>query len=1005
MPPMKDFELNELRKSAASKGERLWRSLQEFPGSDAFRNFGVPELPGSWTDSMDRRQMLRLIGASLALAGFTACSSPPPEKIVPYVHEPEGLVPGRPLFYASAMPLSGYGKGVLVESHLGRPTKIEGNPKHPASLGATDIFGQASILSLYDPDRSQSVMFEGRLSSWTAFSSALNSRLEEQQLKKGAGLRILTEAVTSPTLLWQMQEIQKRFPESRWYQYEPGTSDGARAGSRIAFGQNVNTYFRPADADLIVALDSDFLTQGPAWLRYSREWATRRQRDSGPKGMNRMYAIESTPTCTGVVADHRLSVRSRDIEGFGRALARAIGLNTPGAPAGGPEIDAKFVETVARDLLQHRGSSLVIPGEYQPGTLHALAHIMNQFLGNAGKTVIYTDPIELNAADPMQSIRELTEEMKKGRVDLLLILSGNPAFTAPADLGFADAMRQVPFNAHLGLHFDETGARCPWHVPETHYLESWGDVRAFDGTASIIQPSIAPLYDAHTAQEILAIVQGDPNLSSREIVRNYWQTQHPSPDFEDFWLSSLQSGVVPNTALPPKTVAANQNAVPEGHTRGSAQEMEIIFRPDPSIFDGRFANNGWLQELPKPLTKVTWDNTALIGPATAERLGFSLDELREIRGKGIPGPIVELRYRNRSVQAPVYLLPGHPENSVTVHYGYGRIRAGKVGNRHGFNGYALRGSDAPEFDTGVEMRRTGENGLLATTQHHFTMAGRDLVRTVTQDEYRKNPEASHAGKESPSADETLYRAHDWPYLQYKWAMTVNLSKCVGCNACVVACEAENNTPILGKEQVGREREMQWLRIDRYYTGPPERPETHFEPVFCMHCELAPCELVCPVHATNHSSEGINQMVYNRCVGTRFCSHNCPYKVRRFNFLQFSDYITPSKEPMYNPDVTVRSRGVMEKCTYCIQRIQEAKITASKENRKVKDGEIMTACQQACPTQVFTFGDLNDRDSAVSRSANDPLNYGLLTELNTRPRTTYLAAMTNPQPDLEKREGK
>jgi Fe-S-cluster-containing dehydrogenase component len=1001
-----EIKLSSIREKLASeKGERYWRSLKELADSDEFRpcleSFGP-----DWAQAIDRRHMLKLIGASLALAGLTACSSPPPEVIVPYVHEPQGLVPGHPVFYATAMTMGGYAKGVLVESHMGRPTKVEGNPKHPASLGATDPYGQASTLSLYDPDRSQAVEFEGRITSWTAFSTALAAHLEAQETKKGAGLRILTETVTSPTMAAQIRGVLKRFPMAKWHQYEADNNDMALRGSLLAFGRPINTYYRLENADIILSLDSDFLTHGPAWLRYSREWAARRQRDSGPRGMNRLYAVESTPTCTGAVADHRLSIHAREVEGFGRAVARALGTNVPEMP--NPVMISEWVNAVAKDLQQHRGSSVVMSGNHQPAPVHALAHAMNQQLGNTGKTVIYTDPVEASPVNQFESLRQLVEEMKQGNVELLLILGVNPVFTAPADLDFSDAVKKVATCIHLGMHKDETAAYCQWHVPETHYLETWGDARAFDGTATIIQPLIAPLYNGHSALEVLALLQDTPPASPYDAVRGFWKSSFSSGDFERFWQEALQSGVVPTTAFAPVGAAVDEtwfeNQKPRSQTN-PGQGMEINFRVDPSILDGRFANNGWLQELPKPLTKLTWDNAVLISPATAEHLGFDLGDLYESQGRGTAGPFVELKYHNRSIQGPVLVLQGHPENSVTVHFGFGRTRAGKVGSGHGFNAYALRGSDAPWFDSGLEIKRIDESTMLATTQHHFSLEGRDLVRVVKQEDLRKNPDIVQHGHEAPPVDETLYHAYEWPYNEYKWAMTVNLSNCIGCNSCVVACEAENNTPVLGKDQVGRGREMQWLRIDRYYSGDLMQPNTHFEPIFCMHCERAPCELVCPVHATNHSSEGINQMVYNRCVGTRFCSHNCPYKVRRFNFLQYSDYITPSMEPMYNPDVTVRSRGVMEKCTYCIQRIQEAKITASRENRKVRDGEIMTACQQACPTRVFTFGDLNSPGSAVQRSAKDPLNYGLLTDLNTRPRTTYLSAIKNPQPGFDKREGK
>lgn len=972
------------------KGVEQWRTLSELAGR------GEPQTTASWDPAVDRRQMLKLMGASLALAGLTACTAPPPEKIVPYVYDPPGIVPGKPLFYATAMPLGGYGKGLLVESHMGRPTKVEGNPRHPASLGATDLYSQASILSLYDPDRSQAPAFQGRISSWTAFTGALAVHLEAQLLKQGAGLRILTETVTSPTMAGQIQEILRRFPRARWHQYEPLHNDAALEGSILAFGQPANTVYRLENADVILCLDSDFLTTGPGWLRYSREWSARRQRESGPRGMNRLYVVESTPTCTGAVADHRLPLKAGEIESFALALARALGLPIPDAPETAPG-GHRWVQAVAEDLRRHRGSSLIVAGEQQPATVHALAHALNQALGNAGSTVIHTRPVEAQPVNHAQSLRELTEDMRRGEVDLLLIFGANPVFTAPPDLNFAEALKNVAVRVHHGQYIDETAARCQWHVPEAHYLESWSDIRAFDGTATIIQPLIAPVYGGYTAHEILALLQEAPGRSSFDIVREYWRSSAPG-DFEDFWRSALEAGIVPGTAFPPSDSSARLDFLSrQKPVQNAGRGLEIIFRPDPSILDGRFANNGWLQELPRPLTKLTWGNAAIVSPATAERLGFDLEELTRTEMRGLPAPVVELSYRGRRAFAPVFVLPGHPDESVTVNLGYGRTRAGKTGNGLGFDAYALRSSAAPWFDSGLRIERTGRTALLSVTQHHFTMNGRNPVRAATIGEIRKNPDHIRHMGESPSEHESLYPR--WPYPGYKWAMTVNLTSCIGCNSCVVACAAENNTPVVGREQVGMAREMMWLRIDRYYTGGRQAPATYFQPMYCVHCETAPCELVCPTHATSHSSEGLNQMAYNRCVGTRYCSNNCPYKVRRFNFLQYSDYAAPAMEPVYNPDVTVRARGVMEKCTYCVQRIQEAKIAAARENRRLRDGEIVTACQQACPTRVFSFGDLNDADSTVARLYQDPLQYGVLEELNTHPRTRHLARLSNPNPEL------
>jgi len=824
----------------------------------------------------------------------------------------------------------------------------------------------------------------------------MEGEVRTQVSKQGAGLRILTGSVTSPTLYSQLQQILQRFPQAKWHQYDPDNGSTQLAGSLLAFGEPVWTRYRFESADIVLSLDSDFLTEGPAWLHYSRHWAERRQRRNGSGGMSRLYALESTPTCTGAVADNRLAVRASEIEDFARTVFRRVEMNVQKSPQPQTsDLRGLWADAVARDLLQHRGSSIVVPGTHQPAAVHALAHSLNHALGNTNKTVIHTAPVEPAPVDHIESLTELVGEMKQGKVDLLIILSFDPVFTAPADLEFAEALKRTVTSVYLGMYNDETAASASWHVPEAHFLESWGDVRAFDGSATIIQPLIMPLYGGRSPHEILALLQENPSATPYETVRRYWQSASQAKDFENFWTSALQTGVVPDTAFDSKDVTL-QNRTPKAARREDAAGLEINFRIDPCVYDGRFSNNGWLQELPKPLTKLTWDNAALMSPATARSLGFDPNDVSRTGSQGLPVPLVELRYRGRSVQAPIFLLPGHPDNSVTAHLGYGLQRGGKHATGRGFNAYALRTSEAPWFYSGLEVRKLDSTAMLATTQRHFSLNGRNLMRVFDIQDLDTDPE-SETQQAGPMLHNSLYPS--WPYHEYKWAMTVDLSRCIGCNSCVVACVAENNSPVVGKEQVGMAREMQWLRIDRYYSGKPDSPRTHFQPVYCMHCEKAPCELVCPVHATTHSSEGLNQMVYNRCVGTRYCSNNCPYKVRRFNFLQYSDYVTPSLKPLRNPDVTVRSRGVMEKCTYCVQRIQEAKINAAKENRPVKDGEIIMACQQACPTKVFTFGDLNDSNSMVSRAARNPLAYGMLAELNTVPRTRYLAGVRNPNPEL------
>ncbi len=978
---------------AAKRGTDYWRSLEELAQTSEFEDYlhrEFPENASEWSDPIGRRRFLQLMAASLALAGISAaCTRQPTESIVPYVRQPEQFIPGRPLYYATAMTLGGYATGLLVESQLGRPTKIEGNELHPASLGATDAFAQASILSLYDPDRSQVVLEAGRISTWSAFLAALNRVLVNQAAKRGAGLRILTETVTSPTLASQIQALLAKYPEAKWHQYEPVNRDNAREGARLAFGQVVETQYRFDKADVVLSLDADFLGGGPGSVRYARDFMQRRRAGTSGGDMNRLYVVESTPSLTGSMADHRLPLAASRIVNFAAALAGRLGV--PGGWRAPSEPEEKWIEAVARDLERHRGRSVVIPGDERPAFVHALAHAMNHALGNVGATVVYTDTVEAEPVDETESLRALTADMEAGRVELLIILGGNPVYNAPADLNFAAKLNKVPLRVHWSLYEDETSYLCHWHLPATHYLEAWGDPRAFDGTVTIQQPLIAPLYGGKSAYELVATLAGQPGQSGYDLVRNYWKTRSEAKDFESFWRRAVHDGVIAGTALPQRKVTLNSQAFfPALYSvvgLSPAEGLEIVLRPDATIYDGRFANNGWLQELPKPLTKLTWDNPCLLSPATAQRLGVTNED------------VVEIRHQGRSVRAPVWISPGHADDSVTVFLGYGRQRAGRVGSGIGYNAYAIRTSTAPWFATGVEIVKTGERYQLACTQNHHSMEGRALVRAGTIEEYSKNPDFVHEMGEEPPRGLSLYPEHK--YDGYAWGMAIDLNSCTGCGACVVACQAENNIPIVGKEQVARGREMHWLRVDRYFKGDLDAPETYHQPVPCMHCENAPCEVVCPVAATVHSDEGLNDMVYNRCVGTRYCSNNCPYKVRRFNFLQFTDDTTPVLKLLRNPDVTVRSRGVMEKCTYCVQRIQEAKITAEKEDRAVADGEIQTACQQVCPTQAIVFGNLNDTGSRVAQLKAEKRNYGLLANLNTRPRTTYLAKLRNPNPELEK----
>jgi molybdopterin-containing oxidoreductase family iron-sulfur binding subunit len=865
---------------------------------------------------------------------------------------------------------------------MGHPVKVEGNPRHPASLGATDAFAQASLMTLYDPDRSQAIGHNGRISDWVEFITTISAVLAPQ--KTWARTRILTGTVISPTLGAQIQALLARYAGSTWHQWEPAGRDNVRLGAQMAFGRFANTQYRFDQADVIFSLDGDFLSCGSSSTRYAHDFSTRRG-SRAVSAMNRLYVAETWFTNTGASADHRFRIRPSEAESVLRAVAQAVG-----APGGGPVPDAhaRWLNPVIKDLMAHRGSSVVIAGDQQPPSVHALAHAVNAALSNTGRTVVYTASNEVNPVNQLDSFRALVADMHAGKVDVLVMIGVNPAYDAPADLDFLSALKKVRHKVHHGMHIDETAILCDWHIPATMYLEDWSDCVAHDGTACIIQPLIAPLYQGRSRHELLSTLTGQSTASPYETVRTFWRTRHAGSDFDAFWRTSLHDGVVAGTAFPIETLSPSAGlSVPPATTPPRDGAYEIQFRPDPSVWDGRFANNPYLQELPKPLTNLTWDAVALVSPETARRIG--------VYSTGV----VELDFRGRKTEFPLWVEPGHADDTLTLSLGYGRTRAGRVGSS-GYNAYLLRPSDALWSGYGLRVRPTGKAYRLSTTQTNDSMASRYPVRMASAAQFAKDPHVfqKEPFEETPPPSLTIYP--EWRYNGYKWGMSIDLNACVGCNACVTACNAENNVAVVGKDQVSRGRIMHWLRIDRYYHGAPGEPRAFFQPNLCMHCENAPCELVCPTNATNHSSEGLNQMIYNRCVGTRYCSNNCPYKVRRFNFYLYTDWSTPSYELMRNPEVTPRSRGVMEKCTYCVQRIEAAKITAQVENRPVRDGEIQTACQQACPTQAIVFGDLNDPNSRVTQLKKQTLDYSLLGELNTRPRTTYLARVLNLNPEIQ-----
>ena len=1063
---MRDHILALQDDEAPRSGKKYWRSLEELADTPVFREFVAREFPQQaegWNDPVERRTFLKLMGASLALAGLSGCVFQPPEKIVPYVKQPEEYVPGKALFFATAAPLFGAAIPVLVRSNEGRPTKIEGNPDHPNNRpvdfpaedpyrdprgsSATDIFSQASILSLYDPDRSQTLTFREDIRTWTAFVGEMRSALDEQRAKQGAGIRFLTETITSPTLGAQMNELLTAFPGAKWHQYEPANHDNSRAGAVMAFSQPVNTTYRFDLAQRVLSLDADFLSPVmPGYLRYSREFIARRRVTENNREMNRLYVIETTPTNTGAMADHTWNVKPSQMVGIASLLAKGSGASgTEQYDVRVQSADGVPLDAVMRDLQQHKGASIVIAGESQPPIVHAMAHAMNNALGNVGKTVFYTDPLEVRSEGQRESLKALVDDLDAGRVELLVMIGGNPVYNTPADLKLDfERLKKAKLRVHLSEYKDETSELCHWHVPAAHYLESWGDARSYDGTVTIVQPLIEPLYEGKTALELLAVFSDQYDRKPYDIVKAFWTQERtklgavpapsaspaaspaaasaPTPsattDFETWWRQSIHDGFIPNSTFQTKTVSlsANLGNQPQNQpAQAAAGGFEVVFRTDPSVYDGRFANNGWLQELPKPLTKITWDNVAIVSPNSSQALTLGPRPENAAHGREHYVPMIDIvDQQGRTLRGvPVWVMPGQPDNVITVHLGYGRRLAGRVGGaanpdeRVGFDAYSIRTSYEPWFNSGVQIRATNGQHLLATTQLHFNLEDpnfsteqRDVVRSETLEEFLNHPK--HDEHEHP----TIYPEYDYKNQaenapNYAWGMAIDLNNCIGCNGCTIACQSENNIPVVGKHEVVRSREMHWIRVDTYFQGfdPNDVKGMNFMPVPCMHCENAPCEPVCPVHATVHSAEGLNDMVYNRCVGTKYCSNNCPYKVRRFNFFLYQDWDTPTYQLMRNPEVSVRSRGVMEKCTYCVQRIQNAKITAELEDRKVRDGEIVTACQAVCPTEAIVFGDTNDPNSRVSKLKENQRNYSLLGELNTKPRTTYLTQLKNPNPEI------
>jgi molybdopterin-containing oxidoreductase family iron-sulfur binding subunit len=1001
-------------------GKEYWRSLDELADTPEFRALVENEFPGLSEELLSpqtRRAFLKIMGASLGAAGLASCRWPR-ELILPFAHRPEGRTPGVPQQYATAMELGGAAVGLLVTSFDGRPIKIEGNPLHPTSRGTATALAQASLLELYDPDRStQPIHREGLqelVQSWDDFAAFAGSHFASLRAVGGRGLAVLSEVSSSPSMARLRARFAEVFPEGSWYEWEPITRDSEREGTALLFGAAYRSHYRFDAADVIVCLDADPLFDHPAALKHARDFASRRRAEDGT--MSRLYALEPVVSLTGAMADHRVAVASSDVATAAASLVRellALGFRFPeGASTLLAELESvrgwmpapPLIAAAARDLAKSRGKGLVVAGPRQPASVHVLACLANLALDNVGVTVAFTP--EPGGARPLHAdgIKGLTTAAGAGRIATLLILGGNPGYDAPADLGFAAALGRIPTAIHLSAYDDETSRLCRWHLPRAHYLETWGDLRAWDGTVSVQQPLIEALYGGRSAIEVLALALGETTSSGYEIVRATLGEVTRAVDFEATWRRTLHDGVLAGTAwavMRPQPVShgpltLRRDEPPVAPEQGKPGSVEVVFCPDARVYDGRFANNAWLQELSDPLTKISWDNAATLSPATAAASGVK------------HGDLIRLKSEGRELEIAVYVMPGLADGTAVLTVGYGRTAAGKVGNGVGFDAYSLRTAERLYVASGVTIERTGRSHALACTHDHFAIdrvgfeaRGKrigELVREGTLAEYLTNPAFARERFEE-HVSLPLFNPQKYAG-QHQWGMSIDLSACIGCNACVVACQAENNTPVVGKEQVLRGREMHWIRVDRYFEGPPASPAIAFQPLACQHCENAPCEQVCPVGATLHSDEGLNEQVYNRCVGTRYCSNNCPYKVRRFNFFNYVKSIPEVEKMVFNPEVTVRGRGVMEKCTFCVQRIEAVKIAAGNERRPIRDGEIVPACAQTCPTQAIVFGDLKDPASGVSRLHAHKRSYGILGELDTRPRNLYLARLRNPSPEFE-----
>lgn len=1052
--------------AAPSSGPRYWRSLDELADTPGFREQLAREFPegASSIEGVDRRQFVKIMAASFALGGVGLAGCRRPESaILPYGKAVEYTIPGLPLYYATAMPLRKHAEPLLAETHQGRPTKLEGNPSYKPHGGGTSLLAQAAVLDLYDVDR----LTEHRKGGSVLTAAQVNdllANISKTYAGSGEGLAFLADESASPTRARLVAALRRKFPRAIWADYEPVQDEAPLAAAQAAFGANVKPLYRFAKAKRIVTIDADIFHGEAGCQYYGREFAAGRRVKKASDPMNRLYAVESSFTLTGSMADHRLRLASSHMVAFAAALANQIlGTNDYASLAQGLQVDTKWITECAKDLAENRGASVVVAGAHLPAAAHVLVHAINGALGAVGSTVDY---VQIDAPSA-STIQALVTAIKAGSVKTLVVLNGNPAYNAPADLDFGALLKSVPDVIRYGYHNDETAALAGTVLAGTHFLESWGDARTVDGTIVPIQPMIQPLFGGLMEVELLARLAGEetPDAYAQVFTTIAGFTGGDKKAFEKF----LHDGVLEGSAYPTASVTFNATRaatvlrdVPAATTL-SKDNLEVVFTTDHKVDDGRFANNGWLQECPDPITKISWDNAILISPRLAKEIGVypggtqlqvaRVENAEFNRGKEM-ARVAEITVNGRTVRGPLHIQPGLSNYTVVLPLGYGRSAVGRVGAGAGFNAYAVRASNGMAFANGVKLRLTGETYKLANTQEHWSMEGRDIVREANYDEFQKNPAFVDAiGMESHTPPvygkdkdqplpflatatprgQSLYEQPNFDGV-HQWGMSIDLNVCLGCNACVVACQAENNIPIVGKDQVLRGREMHWIRLDRYYSDGkadgaafggegnkeiPEDPQAVVQPMTCQHCETAPCETVCPVNATVHDDEGLNVMAYNRCIGTRYCANNCPYKVRRFNYF---DYNKRATDALYlgplghqkempelvkmakNPDVSVRMRGVMEKCTYCVQRIQQAKIAQKRKagatgNVEIPDGSFKVACQQSCPVEAIEFGNIKDPNSKVSQLKAQERDYAVLGYLNVRPRTTYLGKLRNPNPHM------